>query len=309
MAQITTITNPLTGQPAQVDQLEHTAQQIDDSIGRALPGGEIDTLLAGKAPAGYSEGRKQDGQKLKTALPATIGWYRVVIGKYRSAGIFTIQHHYGSGGPSSLKFLVTFLGGECASLKCLEYGGNKGANPQITNARLVWNKNDDTFCIDVFYNIAYKHDVVIDFINTGSQEASIQAPVFISADNTLPDGEELLAPMEWLNPPMKLGVEYRTTERYMGKPVYVKLVDFGALPNATTKSVKFSIGNNNQLLECKGFISGGSVLPYSFPGSSVGTANVYTNKSSGNFGVFVSTDKDMSGSIAYFILKYTKTTD
>ena len=51
MAKITTITNPLTGQPAQVDQLEHTAQQIDDSIGRALPGGEIDTLLAGKEPA------------------------------------------------------------------------------------------------------------------------------------------------------------------------------------------------------------------------------------------------------------------
>ena len=33
MAKITTITNPLTGQPVQVDQLEHTAQQIDDGIG------------------------------------------------------------------------------------------------------------------------------------------------------------------------------------------------------------------------------------------------------------------------------------
>ena len=33
MAQIVTITNPLTGQPTQVDQLEHTAQQIDDGIG------------------------------------------------------------------------------------------------------------------------------------------------------------------------------------------------------------------------------------------------------------------------------------
>ena len=36
MAQIVTITNPLTGQPAQVDQLEHTAQQIDDAVKRAL---------------------------------------------------------------------------------------------------------------------------------------------------------------------------------------------------------------------------------------------------------------------------------
>lgn len=51
MAQIVTITNPLTGQPAQVDQLDHTAQQIDDAIARALEGGAIDQLLAGKASA------------------------------------------------------------------------------------------------------------------------------------------------------------------------------------------------------------------------------------------------------------------
>ena len=32
-------------------------------------------------------------------------------------------------------------------------------------------------------------------------------------------------PFEWINPPLALGVEYRTTERYLGKPVYVKLVN------------------------------------------------------------------------------------
>ena len=48
MAKITTITNPLTGQPAQVDQLDHTAQQIDDAIARALPGGAIDITLQKK---------------------------------------------------------------------------------------------------------------------------------------------------------------------------------------------------------------------------------------------------------------------
>lgn len=35
-------------------------------------------------------------------------------------------------------------------------------------------------------------------------------------------------PWEWVNPPMTLGVEYRTTERYLGKPVYVKVVDCGS---------------------------------------------------------------------------------
>lgn len=44
-------------------------------------------------------------------------------------------------------------------------------------------------------------------------------------------------PWEWVNPPMELGVEYRTTERYEGKPVYVRLINFGALPNASKKTI------------------------------------------------------------------------
>ena len=38
-------------------------------------------------------------------------------------------------------------------------------------------------------------------------------------------------PLEWENPPMVVGVEYRTTERYMGYPVYTKLVDCGIPSN------------------------------------------------------------------------------
>lgn len=35
---------------------------------------------------------------------------------------------------------------------------------------------------------------------------------------------------EWINPPMVLGVEYRTTERWNGKPVYAYAYTFGNLP-------------------------------------------------------------------------------
>lgn len=44
-------------------------------------------------------------------------------------------------------------------------------------------------------------------------------------------------PWEWVNPPMQLGAEYRTTERYIGKPVYVKVVDCGNF--AADKSVSW----------------------------------------------------------------------
>ena len=46
---------------------------------------------------------------------------------------------------------------------------------------------------------------------------------------------------EKVHPPMQVGVEYRTTERYMGKPVYVKLFDLGTLPNNSEKIVSYDV--------------------------------------------------------------------
>lgn len=36
-------------------------------------------------------------------------------------------------------------------------------------------------------------------------------------------------PWEWVNPPMQTGAEYRTTQRFWGKPVYYKIVDCGQI--------------------------------------------------------------------------------
>lgn len=47
-------------------------------------------------------------------------------------------------------------------------------------------------------------------------------------------------PWEWVNPPMTLGVEYRTTERYLGSVVYTKAIDAGYLPNSVMKQVSFT---------------------------------------------------------------------
>lgn len=47
---------------------------------------------------------------------------------------------------------------------------------------------------------------------------------------------------EYVNPPMYLGVEYRTTERYLGKPVYVKAINFGALAVGLNQIAFFSNG-------------------------------------------------------------------
>ena len=51
-------------------------------------------------------------------------------------------------------------------------------------------------------------------------------------------------PWEWVNPPMELGVEYRTTERYMGRSVYKKLVALGEAPSTKGTKEIFPFGED-----------------------------------------------------------------
>ena len=71
-------------------------------------------------------------------------------------------------------------------------------------------------------------------------------------------------PIEYINPPMKVGVEYRTTERYLGKPVYAKLVDCGTIPaQGTYKTLAFLSGEPDAIVSVIAY-SGmrGTTLPY-----------------------------------------------
>ncbi len=47
-------------------------------------------------------------------------------------------------------------------------------------------------------------------------------------------------PLEWVNPPLVIGTEYRTTERFYGEPVYVKQLSFGIGPDDTSKEMNIS---------------------------------------------------------------------
>ena len=117
-------------------------------------------------------------------------------------------------------------------------------------------------------------------------------------------------PWEVFNPPMVLNTEYRTTERYQGKPVYAKLVDFGALPNSTTKDVDAGI-SSSEIYENR-MIDLGKSTAYNpsdgrtsvFP-IGAGIVNIYIN----NGAIRITTNTDRSGWSAKICVKYTKTTD
>ena len=108
---------------------------------------------------------------------------------------------------------------------------------------------------------------------------------------------------EWLNPPMEIGVEYKTTERYAGKHVYVSALNFGVLPNKENKTVNLSdLGINN----VSGVIHADLI---DSSGMFVNSHEGITNFTASALNISITTNIDYSAHIAVAILKYIKTTD
>lgn len=104
---------------------------------------------------------------------------------------------------------------------------------------------------------------------------------------------------EWLNPPMEVGVEYRTAERWNGSPVYTKLIDFGAMPAATMKAVKHNLGST-QIVRYWAQVSDGTALPYN-------DGNVIVNASCNYTSLIIVSNIDQSTTnTAKFQVWYTK---
>ena len=110
---------------------------------------------------------------------------------------------------------------------------------------------------------------------------------------------------ECVNPPMEEGKEYRTTERYKGKPVYAKLINLGAMPNAKTLT-KYDLAENvNNLVDAKLTLD---------KGDSICIDNKFTELKwyIGCYSkpyIEYSSTTDKSAYTGFLLLKYTKSTD
>lgn len=107
---------------------------------------------------------------------------------------------------------------------------------------------------------------------------------------------------------------YSTSEQRVGtwvdgKPIYKKTIDFGSLPNNSTKNVAHGISNLGDVIDIRGTAKaswGTYQLPLVFSGSDV---NYITNVSVNATNISMSNSADRSGFTAYVTLYYTKTTD
>ena len=106
------------------------------------------------------------------------------------------------------------------------------------------------------------------------------------------------SPWEYIVAPKELGVEYRTIERYQEVPIYTKAVNFGAAPNATSKTVEHGITGFNQCVGVSGILGGANLIGHK------NIVGILVNASQ----ITIEADADLSRSNVYVILKYTKTT-
>lgn len=118
------------------------------------------------------------------------------------------------------------------------------------------------------------------------------------------DGTEWL-PWEYINPPMYLNKDYRTTERWGGKPVYVKRISFGALPASGSSNVPTGISGGT-LVSLTGtfYLSGGDAEAYPVMDGSGPKCLAWVNKDCSY--LYTQAIKDCSTYTGEFIIKYTK---
>ena len=107
--------------------------------------------------------------------------------------------------------------------------------------------------------------------------------------------------------------KYSTTEQVIGawidnKPIYRKVIECGALPNASNKDVAHNIQNLGITIKCNGMAIRTSdnralTIPDSTPSAEIVCGVTNTN-------VYITTNNDRSSfNNSFLILEYTKTTD
>lgn len=102
------------------------------------------------------------------------------------------------------------------------------------------------------------------------------------------------------------GQEFETDEKFNGKTVYKTVVDFGVMPNSTSKSVSHNIENGETIIDVSVFCNnangsfGGLVFPH------IASSGQYMEVQITTENIFISANKDLSKFNALVTIYYTK---
>ena len=95
-----------------------------------------------------------------------------------------------------------------------------------------------------------------------------------------------------------------------GKPIYRKVIDFGALPNNTSKAVAHNISNLGWVLKLEGISKTDAGTRVSLPFVAISDVTSQISTKITDTEITCTTGTNRSGyTQTYFIVEYTKTTD
>lgn len=241
------------GQLTQVTEFDHTAQEIDDAVGKVKGG--PDALGAAPAGKGYGDVLEYLGVSADETMETYCARLDAVIAKMPNSSAKQIE---------------------------ATPPGTYGAGRYIAT----------------IYKYFNDFAVVVGLSSPNAAQYSFGWRIVKNAN--------VWKPLEWQNPPMLLGVEYRTTERCKGKPVYAKRIEFTPTSAFTANSTLYilhGISDFSELVRVTGK-SGTYPIPYFSQPNSLTAFKQITNAN-----IIIDTTIGW-GTLSWQIdLYYTKTTD
>ena len=124
------------------------------------------------------------------------------------------------------------------------------------------------------------------------------------AVRTSTDGGVSWGEWEYVNPPMNMSVEYCTTGRCEGSPIYSKLINFGALPNTSSRTAEAVMDAGCSLVGIGGHLYNRTTQETIPTACQTIISSALLQKASGN--LEVTTTVDASGWDFYPVLYYIK---
>lgn len=280
--------------------------------GDVLPvGTEIDIASTATIPAGWEE--VDDKYEIYSTDERCIG--RWIDGKplYRKVLSYSISGQ--SAYPVNITIPTGYTSAEYTirDMRGILYGSDYAIN---LNRSARWTNSDTAETMNLIQTIDGVHLVIIKADAEVNYFNGCDGIVIIeytkTSDTTNSPITKRIKKVSQIMPP-ELLEKYSTDEIVVGtwidgKPLYRKVIDFGVLPNNTTKSVSHNILNIDYIKTCIGYATTsetvrGLLVP-NYNGSIITNCYLADDK------VFVSTNGDRSEFInCFIIIEYTKTTD
>ena len=312
---------PTSNEYVDVEVLNENFKKIDTSVLLALAAAAPYSAAATYAQGAYCT---KDGKlyRCTVAIPQAEAWnaahwtettmgaelvaiYTTLANK--AAATHAAQHAKGGSDPITPESIGAAPGGHGLGATTIQEAPNHDANEITTTGWYMAGINVPNNAWWLVSSITYGN-IMYQFAYANQDASGVLNGTVVQRSKR--NARSDWTPWEYINPPMMLGVEYRTTERYLGKPVYAKSVNFGNAPSSSMKYVDCAT-NVDKVVDYSLVVWNGAFgqknIIYDDSGKLL--ARPYVRQNGGSLSIALAVFEDISTRPVDCFVKYTKTTN